>query len=119
MRLDDQRERELEKRKGLAGRTILGVIWFGLCFAAAYFLINYLFETEVFRYGWFYGQLFIPRTWPEWVIFAGLVLIVVLAINFFILVGYAFLSPAGKRRPGTPSMHSDDPDLDDHRYDYR
>jgi hypothetical protein len=119
MRLDAKRERELARRKGLALRTVLAVIWLGLCFVGAYFLLDYLFENEILRMSFFRGTLRIPFEISDgWVIFGSMVVIVV-AINFLVLLVVGFFLPAGRRRPGTPSMYSDDPDLDDHKYDYR
>ena len=46
MRLDAQKERELEKRKGFALRTIISVIWLAICIGGAYFLIDWLFEND-------------------------------------------------------------------------
>ena len=40
MRLDAQRDREVEKRKGFARRTILTFIWLAICIGAAYFFVN-------------------------------------------------------------------------------
>ena len=118
MRLDAQRDRELERRKGLARRTILALLWFGLCVVGAYFLINWLFVQEYLEYGWFYSRLFIPWDWPNWIIFAGLVFVVVIVVNVILLISYSFFSAAGRRRPGTASLYSSDPDPDDQRFDY-
>ena len=118
MRLDAQRERELEARKGLAKRTFIGVIWFGICFGFAYFLADSLFESEILSYRWFHSALFVPWDWPDWIIFAGVVLFIVFVMNFLLLIGYSFFSAVGRRRPGTPSMYSSDPDPDDQRFDY-
>lgn len=119
MRLDAQREHELEKRKGLAGRTILALIWLAICIGAAYFLVNWLLETERLRMSFFYFQLHIPQTVSQEFLVAGSILVVVLIINFFVLVGYGLVSPIGRRHPGTPSRYSPDPDPDDRKYDYR
>ncbi len=119
MRLDAQRDRELEKRKGFALRTILAVIWLAICIAIAYFLIDWLFENNYLNLGFFYGQLRIPPIIPEWAIIAGSMLIVIVIINFFVALGYAFFSPTGRRRSGTASLYSSDPDPDDQKYDYR
>jgi hypothetical protein len=119
MRLDAQRERELEKRKGLATRTIIGLLWFGLCALLAYILADWLFANEYLTIRWFHAVLFVPWEWDDWIIVAGVVIAIVFAVNFLILVGYAFFSAVGRRRPGTASLYSADPDPDDHRYDYR
>ena len=118
MRLDAQKERELEKRKGFAGRTILAVIWLVICIGIGYFLINWLFEENYLNMGFFYGQLRIPPAIPEWVIIVASIVVIIVIINFFVLLGFAFFSPSGRRRPGTSYMYSSDPDPDDKKYDY-
>ena len=118
MRLDAQRDEETARRKGSGVKTILGLFWFGLCFAAAYFLINYLFESGELAPNFFYNQLFIPRQLkvPGLKIVVSVVIVVVM--NFFILLGYGFSSKTGRIRPGTPSMSSRNPDPNDKKYNY-
>jgi hypothetical protein len=118
MRLERKREAELAKRKGLAFKTILAVIWFGLCFAAAYFLVNWLFDSEILTIGAIYNRLRIPRTVSEEFIRAGLMVLIVFLTNFFVLIGYAFASPLGRVRPGKPSLRSQEADPNAERYDY-
>ena len=119
MRLEAKREHELKKRRGLALRTIGAVIWLGICFAGAFFLMRWIFESELLNINFFYNQLRIPRSVSqEWIII-GFTILIVIGINFFVLVGYSLFSPTGRRRPGTPSLYSSDPDPDDHKYDYR
>jgi hypothetical protein len=91
----------------------------GICFAAAYYLVSYLFQEDVLTWRFFRSQLLIPFTVSDEVIIFGAMVILVVAINFVVLVVYGLLSVTGRRRPGTPSMHSTDPDLDDHKFDYR
>lgn len=118
MRLDAQRDRELAKRKGFALRTIIAVIWLSLCIASAYYLIQWLFENNYLNKGFFYGQLRVPPEVPEEVIMAVSIAAVIIIINFFVLLGYAFFSPTGRRRPGTSYHYSPDPDPDDRKFDY-
>lgn len=119
MRLDAKREHEVEKRKGLTSRVIIIIIWLAFCFAAAYLFILWLVNESILRLGFFYNQLYIPRTVSEEIIILGAVVIVVVAINFFVIIGFALASSGGRRRPGTPSMYSSDPDPDDRKFDYR
>jgi hypothetical protein len=117
MRLDRQREEAAAKRKGMAVKTILGAIWLGLCFAAAYYFVGWLFETGELRPSFFWNQLFIPR-WvtADWIHIIAAALIVVV-MNFFVLLGFGFSSRTGRIRPGTPSLKSRNPDpLDKHYY---
>ena len=119
MRLDAKREQELARRKGLALRTILAVVWLAICFVLALLFMNWLFDNDVLDMGFFRNQLLIPYTIDDTWIVLGLVVVLVVAINFVVLVVYGLFSPIGRRRPGTPSMYSADPDPDDHKYDYR
>jgi len=118
MRLEIQRDEEVAKRKGSAVKTILGAIWLGMCFAAAYFFVGWLFETGELVPNFFWNQLFIPRqVTAEWLqILAAVVIVVVM--NFFVLIGYAVSSSLGRSRPGTPTLHSRNPDPLDKKYDY-
>jgi ABC-type Na+ efflux pump permease subunit len=116
MRLEKQREDEVRRRKGTTGKTILATIWLGLCFAAAYYFIGWLFETGELTPNFFWNQLFIPRQINEdWLqILAAIVIVVVM--NFFVLLGFGFSSRTGRIRPGTPSLKSRNPDPLDKRY---
>jgi multisubunit Na+/H+ antiporter MnhB subunit len=118
MRLDAKHDRELARRKGLARRTILVVVWLAICFALAYLIANYLFDNEILSYSFFYNRLFIPPSVDQIFILIALMIVIVVIISFFVLIGYAIASPVGRRRPGTPSLHSADPDPDDHKFDY-
>ena len=118
MRLEIQREEEVAKRKGSAVKTIIGGIWLAICFAAAYYLVGWLFETGELTPNFFWNQLFIPRVvTEEWIqILAALVIVIVM--NFFLLLGYGFSSGIGRTRPGTPSLQSRNPDPLDKKYNY-
>jgi Na+-driven multidrug efflux pump len=119
MRLDAKHDREMARRKGLALRTILAVVWLAICIGIAYLIVTFLFDNEILSYRFFYTQLYVPREVSETVILIGLIFVIVVIINFFVLIGFAIASPVGRRRPGTPSLHSSDPDPDDRKYDYR
>lgn len=119
MRLDAKRQREAARRQGLALRTVLAVIWLGLCFVAAYYLTTFLFENELLTFRFFRVQLRIPFEISDTAIMIGLMVVIVVIINFFVLVIYGLFSSTGRRRPGTPSMYSAEPDPDDRTYDYR
>ncbi len=119
MRLDAKREREVKKRQGFALRVIVAIIWLGLCIAAGYYFFNWLLESGTLTMGFFYGRLHIPPTVREGVIVAGSIFVFIIVVNFFVLIGYALASPGARRRPGTPSLYSSDPDPDDRKFDYR
>jgi hypothetical protein len=116
-RLDVKRDDEIRRRQGSTGRTIISTIWLGLSFVGAYFLIQYLDSSGTLTYNMIYSRFFISRTIPEWAIQAVLMLIVVIISQFALVAGFAFASPVGRTRPGTPSMMSRNPDpLDDQRF---
>jgi len=110
MRIERQREKELAKRKGNTGRTILGVIWLGLCFAAAYIFMGWLFDTGQLRPSFFWNQLFIPRSVSADALQIIAAIVIVIIMNFFVLLGFGFSSRTGRTRPGTPSLKSRNPD---------
>ncbi len=105
MRLEKKHEEELEKRKGLAGKTIIQVIWLIISFIIAYFLVQYLINNNYLSYSMIYG-VGIPREVPEVVILLTLMLFIVVAMQFFLFIGFAFTNPEGRRRTGTPTLHS-------------
>ncbi len=119
MRLDAKRDRELARRKGLAWRTILAVTWLAICFGLAFLVMSYLFDNDLLSYNFFYSRLFIPREVSETALLIASMVVIVIIINFFVLVGFGLASPVGRRRPGTPSMHTTEPDPDDQSHDYR
>ncbi len=115
MRLEKKREEELDKRRGSAGKTVVQLIWLVISFVIAYFLTNYLFEQEVITYGMVY-RVGIPRSIPEWVILLTLMFVVVVAMQFFLFIGYAFANPEGRRRTGDATLRSSEKDPYDDRY---
>jgi hypothetical protein len=117
MRLDKKREEELARRKGLAIKTIIQGVWLLISFAVAYYLSTYLIDQGVISYSQLYNQFFIPRVIPEPVLLGGLMLLIVIVMQFFLYVGFAFASPEGRRRSGTPTLHSRHPDPFDERRD--
>lgn len=110
MRLERQREEMVAKRKGTMVKTILGVIWLGLCFAAAYYFIGYLFDTGELSPSFFWNQLFIPRWVKPDALHIIAAVVIVAVMNFFVLLGFGFSSRTGRVRPGTPSLKSRNPD---------
>jgi amino acid transporter len=119
MRLDAKREQELEKRKGLTQRTILAIAWLLLCFVVAYFIASWLFDTGAISMNFIRTRLLIPPAVGEDAILAATIFLIVLVMQFFVLVGFAFASPMGRRRPGTPTPYSTDPEPKSSHYDYR
>lgn len=118
MHLDMMREEQARRRKGLAIRTIVAVTWLAFCFVIAYFLTGWLDEQGYLTTEFFYNQLFIPRTVDETIVRIGFMAVIVLIMQIFVLIGYAFSSPAGRLRTGTPSAEARDPDPTANKYDY-
>lgn len=114
MRLEKKKDEEIAARKGMTGKTIVAFIWLAISAVAAYFLVNYIFDTGALRYSTFYN-MGLPEQIPNWVIMAVMVLIVVAFMQSVLIFGYMLGSPEGRRRTGDASLysHSSDP-YDDH-----
>jgi hypothetical protein len=110
------RQLETAKRKGLTGRTVLAILWLGLCSVAAYYVMAWLFESGALRMGWLYSRLGIPLTVDPNIVRVILVFVLVMVMQFFVVVGYAWGSPLGRLRPANPSLRTTRPDLDDSMY---
>jgi len=106
MRLEKKRDEELARRKGLTGKTIIQVIWLLISFIIAYYLSNYLFEQGVISYNRLYTQLSIPREVPREAVLAGLMLLIVMVMQMFLILGFVLASPEGRRRTGEASLNS-------------
>lgn len=119
MRIEMKHDRELAKRKGNARRTVLSILWLGFCFAVAYFISEWLFAEGIVDIDFLYSRLLIPRSVDEYIVQIGFMAVIVILMQFFILLGFAFGSPVGRMRPGKASGYSRDPDPEDHSYDYR
>jgi uncharacterized membrane protein len=105
MRLEKKKDEEIAAREGMTGKTVIAFIWLAITAVAAYFLVKYIFDTNVLRYSTFYN-IGLPRQVPEWMIMAVLVLAVVAFMQTFLMFGFIFASPEGRRRTGDPSLHS-------------
>ncbi|KAA3657027.1 MAG: hypothetical protein DWQ04_29350 [Chloroflexi bacterium] len=118
MRIQKKQDEEIARRKGMTTKTIIQVIWLGISGVVAYFLINFMIESEEvgFNYNTLYNQLFIPRTIPKWVLLGVMILIFVLVMQMFLALGFAFASPEGRRKTGKPSLYSQNKDPFDDGY---
>ncbi len=105
MRLEKKRDEETAARQGMTGKTIIAFIWLAITTVAAYFLVKYVFDTNVLRYSTFYS-MGLPRQVPNWVIMAVLILFVVVIMQSFLMFGFMIASPEGRRRTGEASLHS-------------
>ncbi|MBE2221407.1 MAG: hypothetical protein IAF02_07700 [Anaerolineae bacterium] len=105
MRLEKKRDEEIAARKGMTGRTIIAIIWLGISGVIAYFLVQYLFDTNVLRYNSLYNAG-IPKSVPQWVLMGALIFVVVAMMQTFLFLGFMFASPEGRRHTGDPSLYS-------------
>lgn len=105
MRLEKKREEELARRRGMTGRTIVAFIWLLLSGVAGYYLVTYLIDQNFINLNMFY-DLGIPRAVPDELFLAGLVLVVVAVMQFFLFLGFMVASPEGRRPTGEPSLSS-------------
>ncbi len=116
MRIEKKKEEELAQRKGLTKRTIVQIIWLGISFVLGYFLAKYLFDSGVLTPSFFYVQLFVPRSVPEWGLVAMSTVGIVILLQIMFVIGFIIASPEGRRRTGNPSLHSRRKDPFDDRY---
>lgn len=117
MRLDRMKEKEVAKRRGSTGRTIVQIVWLLIAIGLGYAFTQYLFAEGVLTPNLFYTQLFIPRSVPVWALKAGVILVIVIAIQFFLFMGYAVANPRGRARTGRATSHSTNPDPFDNPYE--
>ena len=110
VRIQKQKEHELARRRGLAGRTIVQSVWLITSGIVGYLLLRMLFAEGYLSYAFFYGDLGIPTAIPRAVILGALVLIVMVIMQFFLVFGFTMMSPQGRARTGKPTAHSRNPD---------
>lgn len=107
MRLEKRHEAELAERKGSTGKTILQFLFLLIAFVISYFIANYMFNNGIVSYGRLRATFsFVPFYLPSWVLLGGVMLIIVVIIQFFITIGFTLGSPEGRRKTGKPSLHS-------------
>ena len=114
MRLDKVRDQEQAQRQGNTGRTLIQLIWSGISFVIAYFVSEWLFARGIFTPQMAYAGG-VPRILPEWVIQAGIMLLMVIVMQFFMLLGFMIASPLGRLRSGRATLRSWNPDPNDDR----
>ena len=117
MRVEQKREEELSKRKGLTGRTIVMVIWLALSFVIAYFLTEYLVSEGILNIEvLMYNQIGLPRSIPVWGAQLMIMFGMVIVFQIVFWLGYVWFSPEGRRRTGDASMKSRNKDPYDNQY---
>ena len=116
MWIDKKRQQESEKRKGLSVRTgvVVGVLVIG--FVTVYLLTAWLFSSGTMSIELFYNDLGIPRTISENTIHIALVLLIVFALQFLAVIGFAMANPEARKRSGQPSAVAQNPDFYDSQY---
>jgi ABC-type sugar transport system permease subunit len=118
MRLDKHKEYEVAKRQGFAKRTIIQTIWLLISGVISFFVLRWLFDTGYITYSFFYNTLGVPSSIPQELLFGASILVLVAIMQFFLILGFAFASPVGRQRPGTPSAYTRtvDPFADDYNH---
>jgi hypothetical protein len=121
MRLEKKRDAELARRQGSAKRTVIQFIWLAISIAIAYFLCTLVIlnpDGGLLTYNEVYRALSLSRAdIPEWAILGAFMFIIVFVMQFFLFIGFFLSSSEGRRRPGTPSLHSRNKDPLDNRFD--
>lgn len=105
MRLDKKREEELADRRGTTGKTIVQFIWLLISFVAAYFVVDLVINAGYLSYNMIYG-VGIPRAVPPIAIKMVLMFVIVVVMQFFLVIGFMFANPEGRRRTGNPTLKS-------------
>jgi hypothetical protein len=109
MRLEKKQDAEIAERKGMTTQTIVQIVWFIISGGISYWLITFMLASEEIplSYAMFYSAFGISRSAvPEGVILAVLVLLLVMFFQIFLWLGFAMVSPEGRRRTGDASMYS-------------
>ena len=116
MRLEKQYEEDIARRKGLTKRTIIQVIWLGISGVIMYFLVTSLEKDGLINYREMANAFNLPITIPDWVFIAIIVAFGIVLMQLLLFIGFAFGSPEGRRKSGTPSLHSRNKDPLDSQY---
>jgi hypothetical protein len=117
MRLEKKKKEELNKRKGLTGRTIAMVIWLIISFALAYFLVEFMFNEGYLTDSLFYNELLVPEEVPSLGLKILAMFVIVVGMQLIFYLGFFLTSPEGRRRTGDPTLRSRNKDpFDDGRY---
>lgn len=106
MHLEKVRDAEEAKRKGQARRTLYQTFWLLLTGTAAYVLTTMLFNRSEGLYSTLYRQFSVPAWVPTAAIFWAIVLLIVILMQIVFILSFMIFSSEGRRRPGTPSLHS-------------
>ncbi len=117
MRLEQKREEEISKRKGLTGRTIIMIVWLGISAAIGYFLTEYLVSQGTLDINnLMYNQIGLPRSVPEWGAQLIIVIGIVIVLQIVFWLGFVWFTPEGRRRTGDATLKSRNKDPYDNGY---
>ena len=113
MWIDKKRQAETAKRKGLSARTAVVIVLLVLGFAAAWLLTSWLLSSGKMSIDLFYNDLGIPRTVSQNTIQIVFTLIIVFALQFLAVLGFAMANPEARQRSGRPTAVAQNPDFFD------
>jgi hypothetical protein len=116
MWIDRKRQVELEQRIGLSFKVVAvaGILFIGT--VAAYFFTDWLFSSGIMTHEFFYRELSITASVSPISIRIGLVLLMVISVQFLATMGVALLKPENRRRSGQASAVAQSPDFYDSQY---
>jgi hypothetical protein len=118
MRLDLKRESEIQQRKGLAKRTVVASAWLVASLVVGFFLTGWLLNSGAIDTAFFYDELSIPETVSLQIIRLILILLVVIVMQFFLIIGFALVSPEARKKTGLPTAEAQSVDPFAAKYDY-
>jgi hypothetical protein len=97
---------EYAKPRGWFGALILRLIWISSLMVVSWYLTQWLLlDSGLLTIEMLY-QEGIPRSLSEeWVIYM-ITAVMFLVVNIFIMIGYVFALPSGRRRSDHPSQYS-------------
>lgn len=124
MRIEKKQQEELARRRGLSRKMIFQSIWLLISIGIGYVIARLLFDNDVISPNIFRSAVtdFIRLVSgqsigiPIWVGWGIMIFLIVLVLQFFFLIGFAFVSEEGRRKPGQASMYSRNKDPFDDRF---
>lgn len=116
MWIDQKRRQEIEERQGLSKRTIMVITILFASVTAAYFFTGWLFSSGLLTLDFFHNELKIPGTIGQETIRFGLVILIVLGLQFIGIMGFALAIPENRQRSGEPTAVTKHPDFYDSQY---
>ncbi len=106
MKIEKRREQELAKREGNWKRTLLQTFALLVSFGIAYVAVGFLDEQKIITTGMVRGAFQLSSRVPQWAVIGGMMLVIVVLIQFILMIGYFAASPQGRRKAGDGDMYS-------------